>query len=125
MVAAVDNLIGFATFAWAPFGCFVVGFLYLACAPRLVPKLARLLPAAYAPASAIMHIALVLNLPTARAVAISTTPYLVLQMIPVALMVASFRYFQGPRWVHAILMPIAAICMAWQFVWGYWITYGK
>jgi hypothetical protein len=90
-----------------------------------VNTLVRLLPAAYAPVAAIMHIIVVFNLPGARAVAHSTTPYLVLHAIPVALMVASFRYFQGPRWVHLVLVPIALICIAWQFAWGYFLVYGK
>jgi hypothetical protein len=125
MADAVDSFIEFATFAWAPYGCFVVGFLYLAASPRSATCLTRLLPAAYAPVAAIMHISVVFDLSTARDVVVSTTSYLLLHVIPAALMVASFRYFQGPRRIHLILVPIALICMAWQFVWCYFLVYGK
>ena len=112
-------------FGWAPFGCLVVGLLYLATSPRRVAPLARLLPATYAPASAIIYVALAFTQPTIRAVAIPPAAYIWLQAVPIVLLAVSLRYFRGPRWVHAILVPVALICMAWQFVWGYWGIYGK
>ena len=123
--AVIDNAIGYAMFGWAPFGCFVVGFLYLAYAPRSVRPVARLLPAIYAPLSAFVYLAIAFIPLSARAVATPTPVFFALQAAPLILMAVSFRVFRGPRWVHAVLMPVALICMAWQFAWGYWGVYGK
>lgn len=120
-----DNVIGYAMFGWAPFGCFVVGLLYLAATPRSVPALARVLPATYAPLSAIVYLAIAFAPWFARAVATPTAAFFTLQAVPLVLFAISFRVFRGPRWVHAILVPVAAICMAWQFALAYWGIYGK
>ena len=118
-------MIGYAMFGWAPFGCVVVGLLYLATSPRSAPPLARLLPAVYAPLSALVYVAIALAHPLGRAVAMPVAVFFTLQAVPLIFMAVSVRVFRGPRWVHAVLVPVALICMAWQFAWGYWGVYGK
>lgn len=121
----IDNAIGYAMFGWAPFGCFIVGLLYLASAPKSVPALARVLPATYAPLSALVYLAIAFAPFSARAVAAPIAVFFALQAVPLVLMLVSLRVFRGPRWVHAVLVPVALVCMAWQFAWAYWGVYGK
>jgi hypothetical protein len=120
-----DALIGYAMFGWAPFGCLVVGLLYLATSPRSVPPLARLLPASYAPLSAFLYLAIAFATPSGRGAAMPVALFFTVQAVPLFFMAVSVRVFRGPRWVHTVLMPVALICMAWQFAWGYWGVYGK
>lgn len=98
---------------WAPFGCFVVGLLYLASTPGAVPALARVLPATYAPLSAVIYLAIAFAPFPARAALTPIAVILTLQAMPLVLMAISLKLFRGPRWVHAVLVPVALICMVW------------
>jgi hypothetical protein len=123
--AMADNIIAHVMFGWAPFGCFVVGLLYLAATPRSVAAFARVLPATYAPLSAIVYLGLAFAPWSEKAAEFPTAAFFALHAVPLVLLAISLRVFRGPRWVHTILVPVAAICMTWQFALAYWGIYGK
>ena len=119
-----DTLVGTAMFFWAPFGCFVVGALYLSAGSTSVSLARRLVAASYAPAAAAIYLAIAFALPGYQKQA-ALPVYLGVQLVPIALLVVSIRWFSGPRWVHAVLVPVALLCMLWQFIWGYFGVFGK
>jgi hypothetical protein len=119
-----DALIGASIFAWAPFGCFVVGALYIAMSTRSVGLLRRLVAASYAPVAAVIYLAIAFALPRYQSQA-ALPVYIGVQLVPVGLLLVSLRWFSGPRWVHAVLVPVALLCMLWQFTWGYLGVFGE
>lgn len=120
-----DAVIGYAVFGWAPFGCFVVGLMYLVSAPRTGSMANRLVPAMYAPSAALMYVAIGLAPIAVRGLLQAKATFFVLHAIPLALLVTSLYSFRGPRWVHGVLVPVGLVCMSWQLVWAYWFVYGK
>ena len=120
-----DAAIAYLMFGWAPMGCFMVGFFYLACAPRGDPLAIRVVPAIYAPTAALLYLAVGLAPFLAGSLLRARTGFFILQAIPFALLVTSMFLFRGPKWVHGVLVPIGLACMGWQFVWAYLIVYGE
>jgi hypothetical protein len=119
-----EALIGSAIFAWAPYGSFVIGALYFAASEKSASLACRLASAAYAPLSAIIYLSIAfasLGYQSRGFIPL----YIALQLLPLAFVVVSLRYFPGPRWVHAVLLPVALVCMLWQVVWGYFGVFGK
>jgi hypothetical protein len=119
----VESVGGAVLFHWATFGSLLVGLLYLLCSYRSAPIGQRLLAAAYGPSSAVFFLA-------ALFVPQPAWPkhfplYLLLQLVPLALLALSLRFFPGPRWVHWVLVPLALACLAWQAAWGHTLIHGK
>jgi hypothetical protein len=119
-----DALAGTAMLFWAPFGCFVVGALYVATGSTSVSWARRLVAASYAPAAATIYLAIAFAPPDYQNEA-AWPVYLGVQLVPIALLTLSIRWFSGPRWVHAVLLPVALLCMLWQGIWGYFGVFGK
>jgi len=120
-----DALIGYAMFGWAPFGCVVVGLLYLASIPAATPAVGRVASVSYAPAAALIYLLVALSAPTVRLWAIPPSLFFVAQAVPLLLMGVSLVLVRKPKWVHYVLAPVALWCMAWQAAWSYWGVYGK
>jgi hypothetical protein len=119
-----DALIGSAVFAWAPYGSFVIGALYFATSAKSASLRRRIVSAAYAPLSAIIYFSIAfssLGYQSRRFIPL----YIAIQLLPLVFLFVSLRFFPGPRWVHAALLPVALVCMLWQGVWGYFAVFGK
>jgi len=119
-----DALAATAVFAGASFGCLVVGALYLISGNKNASLGQRLTTASYAPMAAFIYLATAIWSP-----ALQRNPSMSLYtatLVPsLVLLVVSLRWFPGPLWVHAILVPVALACMLWQFVLGYFAIFGK
>jgi len=113
-----------AVFAWAPFGCLVVGTLYVISSNRNASLGRRLIAASYAPLAAFIYLGTAIWAPV-----LQRNPSLLLYiatLVPsLAMLLVSLRWFPGPRWVHAVLVPVALAYMPWQFVLGYFGVFGK
>jgi hypothetical protein len=110
---------------WAPFGCLIVGLLYLASLPATASQVGRIASVSYAPASALVYLILALSAPTGRSWALSPTLFFAVQAMPLLLMGIGVVLVRQPKWVHYVLVPVALVCMTWQFAWSYWGVYGK
>jgi hypothetical protein len=119
----VDTLIGITFFAWAPFLSVIVGVLYFVCSTSTAPLGRRVVSSAYAPSAAVIYLAVAFSPALGNAHIARLYPAIV--AIPLLLLVFSLLRFPGPRWVHVVLMPIAALCLLWQGAWSYWGVYGK
>jgi len=109
---------------WAPFGCLVVGALYLATSAHSQSLAWRLSSSAYAPAAAALFISVTL-LPLQVRGQLGLVGFVAAQAIPFGLLVVSLRKFSGPKWVHPVLVPVALVCMLWQAAIGYISLVGK
>jgi hypothetical protein len=120
----VDTLIGITFFAWAPFLSVIVGVLYFTCSASTAPLARRVASSAYAPSAAVIYLAVAFSQSALDNAHIARF-YPATVAVPLLLLVFSLLRFPGPRWVHAVLMPIAALCLLWQGAWSYWSVYGK
>jgi hypothetical protein len=115
-----------STFAyfWATYGCVAIGVLYFVCARRDKPVVQRLLASIYAPIAGILFVAATFTDPEYWS--LGRIPlFLVLQLVPLALLIYSIRRYAGPRWVQFVLVPAALGCWGWQVVLGYLGIYGQ
>jgi hypothetical protein len=119
-----ESLMPTLLFGWAPFGSLIVGVLYFVMNGTGVSISKRVLAAAYAPAAALLYV-VVAMLPLGVRSAYVAPIYPLLQFVPVGLFVVSLFVFSGPRWAHAVLVPVALVCVAWQGIWSYFAVYGK
>jgi hypothetical protein len=119
-----EALMGITFFAWAPFLSVVVGLLYFASSSAAAPVGRRVLASAYAPAVAFIYLVVAFS-PAAVRDAYLVPVYPAAWLVPLGLLTLSFFRFPGPRWAHFVLMPIAALAIAWQVIWSYFGVYGK
>jgi hypothetical protein len=119
-----DTLIGITFFAWAPLLSVIVGVLYFACSAPTAPLARRVVTSAYAPSAAVIYLAVAFS-PSALGNAHIARFYPAIVAVPLLLLVFSLLRFPGPRWVHVVLVPIAALCLLWQGAWSYWGVHGK
>nr|WP_295083474.1 hypothetical protein [uncultured Roseateles sp.] len=119
-----DDLIGIAFFAWAPFLSALVGVLYFASSSTAAPLGQRALASAYAPAVAVIYLMVAFASAAFREAYLSAV-YPVAWVVPLGLLALSLFRYPGPRWAHFVLLPLAALAIAWQGVWSYFGVYGK
>ena len=114
----LQSLVSTFPYFWPTYGCALIGALYFALARPGTSVFQRIIGSAYAPAAGVLFLA---------ATFIDTEfwrPYgiplfLVLQVIPLALLLVSIRKYAVPRPVHFVLVPPALLCWGWQVFWGY------
>jgi hypothetical protein len=109
---------------WASWGALIVGAAYFCGSPKSVGIRQRLLVSAYSPATALLFAAAML-VPLESWLALGRPAFLWLQLIPAVLAVYCVAQFQGPRWFHSVLVPVALVCWLWQAAYGYITIYGK
>ena len=111
----LDTLILRLAYFSTSIACVGVGVVYFWAARRGTPLGHRLLGSAYAPLVALLYVASTFYDfgPHGGAV------YAMLQVVPLALFFWSLGRYEVSKWVHAVLVPIALGCWAWQAVSGY------
>jgi hypothetical protein len=83
----------------------------------------RLATASYAPAASLLFVAGMV-LPREFWVDSGRSSYLLAQAVPAAMLLLSVVRYPGRRRLHLILVPIALVCWAAQFIWAQILIYG-
>ena len=113
-------------FFGGPLLSLIVGASYLAKSDSGASMWLRLLTSAYGPSIAAIFVLAVFAWPQQyRFQQAGVNALLGLQLVPLALLVASLRWYPGSRRLHVLLVPLALVGWLWSLALAYLAVHGE
>jgi hypothetical protein len=113
-------------FFGGPLLALIVGASYLAKSDSGASMWRRILTSAYGPSVAAIFVLAVFAWPDQyRFQQVGVNALLGLQLVPLALLVASLRWYPGSRKLHIFLVPLALVGWLWSFALAFLLVHGE